>query len=131
MSNTNLCERRSISASERSRLLHRDGYKCRICNEDFMLLYPGRYVFDLDHMRALRNNGTNDSSLLQCLCLRCHRVKTTFDNNTALWERVTGVSKYFSGPLAMTTSHLFAYYHELGVLVSRRVDNEKTPPEQV
>lgn len=121
-----MTQRRTVSAAGRKKLLQRDDYRCQICTERLLQLYTDRYVFDLDHMRALKNHGTNEMDLLRCLCLRCHRVKTAFDNNPPLWEKMTGLSKHFAGPLATTAPHLSAYYQELRLLIARLVQSEDT-----
>jgi 5-methylcytosine-specific restriction endonuclease McrA len=111
------CKRRALSRAERRRLYRRDRYKCQICFEPFLRIAKDRPICNIDHMKALVNGGNDThSSNLRCLCLNCHGKKTMFDLNPDLWERVTGLSKWFKGPKALTMNHLFEYYEELGKL---------------
>jgi 5-methylcytosine-specific restriction endonuclease McrA len=38
------------------------------------------YTFEVDHIIALKNGGTNDASNLVALCPGCHREKTSLEN---------------------------------------------------
>jgi len=116
-------KRRRLGASERSRLVHRDGYRCQICFEPFLYLTPNRLVFEVDHMRSIKHGGTCEPEGLRCICPLCHRTKTAFDINPVLWEQLTGRSKYFAGPLARSPEHLEDYYAQLSKIM--RVHTQK------
>lgn len=106
-------ERKRLSQASRLLLLLRDHHRCQICSKRFLRLPNGRWLCEVDHMRSLGNGGSNDTQQLRCLCSNCHMMKSTVDNNPALWEAATGLSKYFAGPLAPTPAHLEAYYASL------------------
>ena len=48
------------------------GYQCPMNGKPF-----DESGYDIDHIKELRDGGTNDLSNLQALCVSCHRVKTT------------------------------------------------------
>jgi len=108
-----------LTARGRAMILKRDQWRCQICFVPFAQLTAGRYLFNVDHGRALCNGGTNDVEWLRCVCSNCHSLKTVMDVNTAQWETLTGASKYFSGPLARTPTELQRYYQELHRLQRR------------
>jgi 5-methylcytosine-specific restriction protein A len=106
-------ERKRLSRAKRLLILARDKYRCQICSKRFLHLHNGRWLCEVDHMLSLANGGSNDMHQLRCLCSDCHMMKSTVDNNPAIWEAATGLSKYFAGPLASTPAHLEAYYASL------------------
>ena len=76
------------------------GWKCtgQACAREAKLLQA---TFEIDHIIALRNGGSNNLDNLTALCPTCHRNKSIYDNNPDTYERHTGKSKYFfPGPLA-------------------------------
>lgn len=77
-------------------------------------------------MLALTNGGSNDRVMLRCVHPDCHALKTAFDVNPVLWEQVTGLSKYFTGPLASSSVGLSAYYKELSALQTRLTQQQQS-----
>jgi 5-methylcytosine-specific restriction endonuclease McrA len=65
--------KRDVSASQRERVLRRDGNQCVICGSTLNL--------EVDHKRALMNGGDNSLSNLATLCNDCHVIKTRMDNS--------------------------------------------------
>jgi len=63
-------------AWERLRLfvLQDEHYICRKC---------GQFGNQCDHIVPKRLGGTDDRSNLQCLCIRCHSIKTTGEQRAA------------------------------------------------
>ena len=56
----------------RRQVLDRDSWTCRHC---------GRYGHHADHVVALQHGGAAlDVANGQCLCARCHRLKTATEN---------------------------------------------------
>ena len=48
-----------------------DGYACPLAGSPF-----DEAGYEIDHILALKEGGTNEESNLQALCLMCHRVKS-------------------------------------------------------
>jgi 5-methylcytosine-specific restriction endonuclease McrA len=48
-----------------------EGYVCPLANKPF-----DEAGYEIDHIVALKDGGTNETSNLQALCLMCHRVKS-------------------------------------------------------
>jgi 5-methylcytosine-specific restriction endonuclease McrA len=59
--------KRDVAASQRERVLQRDGNQCVICGSTLNL--------EVDHKRALMNGGDNSLSNLATLCNECHVIK--------------------------------------------------------
>jgi len=58
-------------AARRQRILVRDAYACRVCDE----IVAGKAAH-VDHRIPLEDGGTDDDANLQTLCVRCHGAKT-------------------------------------------------------
>ena len=58
-------------AARRQRILIRDAYTCRRCDE----VVAGKAAH-VDHVVPLEDGGTDDDSNLQTLCAACHGAKT-------------------------------------------------------
>lgn len=67
--------KRNVSAKRKDSIFWRDGGVCRVCKEDVR-----EYAWDIDHILALCDGGTNEDSNLQLLCCNCHAVKTRTEN---------------------------------------------------
>lgn len=53
---------------------------CAMCGRLTVMLYDHPDAFELDHITALTNQGTNEDTNLQILCrLPCHELKTAAD----------------------------------------------------
>jgi 5-methylcytosine-specific restriction endonuclease McrA len=63
------------------------GWKCAACSQ---LLPPS---FHLDHIVALKNNGSNHKRNLQALCPNCHATKTYVDNHPQIAAEFNGHDK--------------------------------------
>ncbi len=87
---------------------------CKCCVKDTK--------FDIDHIRALSNGGTNEKSNLQPLCKACRMVKTSSEHETGQYIKINDTESTFNtqaheimnSPLSQT--HAFvekAYFKEL------------------
>jgi hypothetical protein len=54
--------------------------KCNICN-DVLKFKNGVALFDLDHVVPYCISFDDNITNLQCICLDCHRYKTTTEKN--------------------------------------------------
>jgi hypothetical protein len=52
--------------------------------------------FDIDHIRALSNGGTNEKSNLQPLCKACHMVKTSSEHETGQYIKIIDTESTFN-----------------------------------
>ena len=57
----------------RKHVAMRGGYRCALCNLDVSQSWDYR----CDHIRPLREGGTNDPANLRCVCVGCHNKLTT------------------------------------------------------
>lgn len=71
--------RRALSPRKRAEFFARRGGKCENCGRP---IRAGE-VWDIDHVTALCNQGSNDESNLQLLCQICHGGKTPKDRAEA------------------------------------------------
>ena len=106
-----------FTAEERVKISKRFNNKCNICK-----CCIKDTKFDIDHIRALSNGGTNEKSNLQPLCKACHMVKTSSEHETGQYIKIndtdstfnTQVQEIMNSPLSQT--HAFvekAYFKEL------------------
>lgn len=72
--------RRKVSEQEKKIVGARQYWKCLMCNQ--ML----DETFEVDHIRALEDGGTNHPDNLQALCRNCHGKKTVKDNIKRKYE---------------------------------------------
>lgn len=86
-------DRTILSTSKRLKIAHTQEWKCAMCHH----LLPWSFV--MDHIKPLRNGGTNSLSNFQALCSNCHAAKTAEENQRYaeyLEEKRTKVSRYFN-----------------------------------
>lgn len=98
--------RRTVTDAVKKEVAARQEWKCRRCGE---LLTAS---FECDHLEEHAIRGNDDaSSNLQCLCARCHRVKTREDRTYAEPLLATAPGKkvvQYEG----SDGHMFsAYFH--------------------
>lgn len=62
---------RAVAKKHRWMIAFRQKYVCATCN---VLLHPK--AFEIDHIKELRDNGTDTLNNLQALCSNCHSKKT-------------------------------------------------------
>ena len=62
--------KRNVSSQKKKIIAASGEWKCGMCRE----LLPSH--FEIDHIRPLWKNGTNDQSNLWALCSNCHAKKT-------------------------------------------------------
>ena len=63
--------KRNVSAALRETVLWRDGWVCRICEEELK-----EDQWHCDHIVPLWSGGSNEQSNLQAICANCHAGKT-------------------------------------------------------
>jgi 5-methylcytosine-specific restriction protein A len=72
---------RSVTESQKKRVAGRQRYTCAASVPDYKCQMKGEPFdesgYEIDHIKELRDGGTNDISNLQALCITCHRVKTS------------------------------------------------------
>lgn len=72
---------RSVTESQKKRVAGRQRYTCAASVPEYtcpMKKEPfDESGYEIDHIKELRDGGTNDISNLQALCISCHRVKTS------------------------------------------------------
>ena len=105
--------RKRLPPKQRWELLLRDGFTCQLCMQPLPQLTPGRFLYQIDHIKPLFLSGKNDVKFLRCLHDGCHAWKTAIERDPQLWERLSGKSKYFHGPLCITTEQVFGYFEEM------------------
>jgi hypothetical protein len=73
--------KRSVTESQKKRVAGRQRYTCAASVSEYKCPMNGEPFdesgFEIDHIKELRDGGTNDLSNLQALCVMCHRVKTS------------------------------------------------------
>ena len=62
------------SRAQRDRLWERANRQCAHCDATLP-----RHGYDVDHIVALADGGTEDDTNLQILCLACHRLKNVIE----------------------------------------------------
>jgi 5-methylcytosine-specific restriction endonuclease McrA len=71
---------RKVTASQKKQVAGRQRFTCAGNVEGYTCPLQGKPFdesgYEIDHIRELRNGGTDDMENLQALCLMCHRVKT-------------------------------------------------------
>ena len=65
--------KRSVSETKKKYVASKNDWKCVSCNK----ILP--YFFEVDHIIALKDGGTNDVNNLSALCVDCHKRKTMDD----------------------------------------------------
>jgi hypothetical protein len=72
---------RNVTESQKKRVAGRQRYTCAASVDDYTCPMNGQPFdesgYEIDHIKELREGGTNDLSNLQALCVSCHRVKTS------------------------------------------------------
>lgn len=65
--------KRSVSETKKKYVASMNDWKCSGCNTTLP------YFFEVDHIIALKDGGTNDVNNLTALCVNCHKKKTMND----------------------------------------------------
>jgi hypothetical protein len=65
--------KRSVSETKKKYVASKNDWKCVSCNN----ILP--YYFEVDHIVALKDGGSNDVNNLSALCVNCHKKKTMAD----------------------------------------------------
>jgi hypothetical protein len=76
--------------------------KCNMCGLKFGNDY------EIDHIEPIASGGTNDITNLQCLCISCHREKTTGEHNNSKYrmhEKAESVFNEFVRKHVIETPH--------------------------
>jgi 5-methylcytosine-specific restriction protein A len=72
---------RSVTESQKKRVAGRQRYTCAASIPEYTCPMRGEPFdesgYEIDHIKELRDGGTNEESNLQALCIMCHRVKTS------------------------------------------------------
>lgn len=72
---------RSVTESQKKRVAGRQRYTCAASIPEYTCPMKGEPFdesgYEIDHIKELRDGGTNEESNLQALCIMCHRVKTS------------------------------------------------------
>ena len=72
---------RNVTESQKKRVAGRQRYTCAASITEYTCPMKGEPFdesgYEIDHIKELRDGGTNEESNLQALCIMCHRVKTS------------------------------------------------------
>lgn len=72
--------KRHVTAGTKKLIAGQQRYTCAANVKDYECPLKGQPFdesgYEIDHIRSLEDEGTNDKSNLQALCLMCHRVKS-------------------------------------------------------
>jgi len=72
---------RNVTESQKKRVAGRQRYTCAASVPEYTCPMKGEPFdesgYEIDHIKELRDGGSNDLSNLQALCIMCHRVKTS------------------------------------------------------
>jgi len=72
---------RNVTESQKKRVAGRQRYTCAASVPEYACPMKNEPFdesgYEIDHIKELRDGGTNDLSNLQALCINCHRVKTS------------------------------------------------------
>lgn len=116
---------RSVTESQKKRVAGRQRYTCAASVSDYTCPMNGQPFdesgYEIDHIKELREGGTNEESNLQALCIMCHRVKTS--RKTSVMARkdrmveeenpVSKLEKFWYKPLVPSTnSNLCHHCHD-------------------
>ncbi len=80
-----------FSEFQRKAICKKFNYKCATCSECIK-----DKKFEIDHIRALSNGGTNDNDNLPPLCKTCHQEKTTNEQEDGTYIRVKDSESSFN-----------------------------------
>lgn len=73
----NIHKRKATSASIRLQIAWRQDWKCNECADTL------HWTFEVDHIVALFDGGSNDYTNLQALCVKCHKTKSMRERGCA------------------------------------------------
>jgi len=84
---------RNVTESQKKRVAGRQRYTCAASIPEYTCPMRGEPFdesgYEIDHIKELREGGTNEESNLQALCIMCHRVKTSrMSSSIAKKERI-------------------------------------------
>ena len=72
---------RNVKESQKKRVAGRQRYTCAASVPEYTCPMKGEPFdesgYEIDHIKELRDGGTNEESNLHALCIMCHRVKTS------------------------------------------------------
>jgi len=87
---------RKVTESQKKRVAGRQRYTCAASVPEYTCPMKGEPFdesgYEIDHIKELRDGGTNDLSNLQALCIMCHRVKTS-RMTTAMTKKERGIEE--------------------------------------
>jgi hypothetical protein len=91
---------RNVTESQKRRVAGRQRFSCAASVQDYQCPLKGEPFdesgYEIDHIKELRDGGTNDLSNLQALCIMCHRVKTN-RTTTAMSKKETATHANYAG----------------------------------
>jgi hypothetical protein len=73
VNNYSIRTKRQVSAVQKKMVASRQKWKCKKCQEIL------NFDYEIDHIKPLYKNGSNDLNNLQALCRNCHGIKTGTD----------------------------------------------------
>ena len=84
-------ERHLFTNEERYNIFNTSSKKCRICEESIKSKH-----YEIDHIKALKNGGTNDINNLQLLCKSCHKEKTLREKEDGSYIKIIETESSFN-----------------------------------
>lgn len=72
-------KRKKFTSTDKWTILHKQSYKCNLCKKEI-----GKEGPEFDHIIPLQYGGPDDVNNLQCLCIKCHSIKTQKVDNKVL-----------------------------------------------
>lgn len=73
LQSTGTSGKRSLGETKKKYVAAQQGWKCKKCNQTLQAW------FEVDHVQALENGGSNELTNLVALCRNCHGEKTAMD----------------------------------------------------
>ena len=79
----------TFTKAQRENVSKRFNNKCATCKECL-------HKFEIDHIRALANGGTNDINNLQPLCKSCHKIKCSGEHEDGSYIKINDTESSFN-----------------------------------
>ena len=112
-----MSERKSISKKIRFEVFKRDSFTCQYCGKK-----PPEVMLEIDHLKPVSKNGTNDINNLVTSCFDCNRGKS----NIELKQLPNSLQANLE--VLQEKEEQLKEYHKLIRRIEKRLDKEVSMP---
>jgi 5-methylcytosine-specific restriction protein A len=97
-----------FTKNQKEKIIKNFNYQCNICK-----CCLKKQPFEIDHIRALSNGGTNEMKNLQPLCKACHLVKTSDEHEQGKYIKINDTESTFNEHVQEVMDSLVAHWLKL------------------